>query len=376
MNEFIEPNMEPKKEKKTPISAVELRAQYTPEMGEDGKPRGHFLNLIITVGKTEVVHNITAPFNKSSADTTEVVAGSLIFTNPTKPIEMEGGKEHAAVRIELPKAAEEDSMTAIFERESPESDDWRIDEELPTFSNFQDPFHCGAIEGDQVFGGVQTSRKDGKLTWRTVFYRYKESMSELIDSNGELADPFCYGPMGMKDIRLKEISEGRIAVFTRPQGEFGGRGKIGYFEISTLSELEPALQKHIEDKNPSTLIEGLFCDEDWGGTNELHPLSDGRIGVIGHIACTKEDSHNPDHGIKDYYAIAFIFDPETKDFSDLKIIATAEDFPEIEGKKGDIGSVIFSGGIKRLGNGRAIFYGGVKDIKSGYLSIEDPFGDL
>lgn len=376
MNDLLEPNLESEEEEKVVQTAVELRAQYNPEMGEDGKPRGHWMNLIIDDNRTEVVQGITAPFEKSNIDKTEVVAGSLIFTNPTKPIEMEGGKEHAFVRVE-PRENEEGSTTVVFERESPESDNWINDRELPTFPNLQDPFYCGIIEGYQIFGGVQTNRKEnGELSWKTVFYRYKDGISELFDLDGELSEPFVYGPTGMKDIRLHQISDGRIAVFTRPQGEFGGRGKIGYFEITSIFELEPKLIEHVEKKDPKTLIEGLFCDQDWGGVNELHALSDGRIGVIGHIACMEEDPDYPQHGIKNYYAISFIFNPETKEFSSLKIIATAEDFPEIEGKKEDIGSVIFSGGIERQGGGQAIFYGGVKDMKSGYLPIQDPFNNL
>lgn len=376
MNESLQTNLEKEEVKKVPQTAAELYAQYTPEMGEDGNPRGHWMNMKITLREIEAVKRVTAPFTKSNVDETEVVAGSLIFTNPTKPIEIEDGKEHTFVRVE-PSEIEGVSTTVIFERESPESDNWINDEDLPDFPNLEDPFYCGTIEGYRIFGGVKTSKKDdGELSWRTVFYRYKDSMSELYESNAKLSEPFATGPQGMKDIRLYQISDERIAVFTRPLGEFGGRGKVGYIEIASLSELESKLTDYVNEKDPKTLIEGLFCDQDWGGVNELHSLSDGRIGVIGHIACMVEDPDNPSHGIKNYFATSLIFDQETKDFTDLKIIATMEDFPKIEGKNKDIGSVIFSGGVNRLGNGKAIFYGGVGDVKSGYLPIKDPFGNL
>lgn len=377
MTEFTEQNIDIENTKTPPKTVAQLRAEYVLEMGENGKPRGHIMNMMIGDTKAETVAEISSPFKKAQTIGTEVIAGS-ICTNPSAPVEMAGeeGIEHTYARKEG-RYKEDDSEVVICERILPDGDDWRQDMEMPTFPKMQDPFHCGLVDGYQIFGGVEINKKaDGEMEWRTVLYRYKESLKELKEPTEDLAKPFCVGPMGMKDIRVKQLSENRIAVFTRPQGEFGGRGQVGYFEISNLSELEPALQKHVEENDPKSLIEGMFQDKEWGGVNELHNLKDGRIGVIGHIARVNEDKSSPRYGVKDYYATAFIFDPATRSLSDLKIIATAEDFPEVQGKKADIGSVVFSGGIKRLGNGKAIFYCGVRDVEAGYLQIEDPFGDL
>ncbi len=204
----------------------------------------------------------------------------------------------------------------------------------------------------------------------------------------------------MKDIRLIEISPGRIAVFTRPQGKIGGRGKIAYIEISSFDELEPAIPR-------AEIIQNQFSDSDWGGANELHLLKNGRIGVLGHIAhfhpCHCQDldmsgdeaisritslqhhiARNDDTEkinrksgyhvkIRHYYAMAFCFDPEDKKASAMEILASARDFPVMESKKPELGNIVFSGGLERLPDGMARLYAGIGDVAAGCVTIPDPF---
>ncbi|VTR60830.1 Protein of uncharacterised function (DUF1861) [Serratia fonticola] len=66
----------------------------------------------------------------------------------------------------------------------------------------------------------------------------------------------------MKDIRLCQIQPGRIGVFTRPQGNIGGRGTIGYVEISCLEELTPDTIANAQ------LLDRQFNSDEWGGVNE------------------------------------------------------------------------------------------------------------
>lgn len=65
------------------------------------------------------------------------------------------------------------------------------------------------------------------VSWVTQFYR-----GYRIDSMHH----FSSGPAMMKDIRLIELLDGRIGVLTRPQGEVGGRGQIGFTIIDSLEE--------------------------------------------------------------------------------------------------------------------------------------------
>lgn len=218
----------------------------------------------------------------------------------------------------------------------------------------QDPFFA-KIHNEIVLGGVEVWPKEddpNALLWRTAFYR-GTNLNDLKH--------FANGPVGMKDIRLVELSDGRIGVFTRPQGEIGGRGKIGFTIIDNLDELS----EEVIEKAP--LIDNQFVDEEWGGANEIHLLKNGMLGVLGHIACFD------DIGDRHYYSVAFMFDPYKKKSSPLKIIATRSNFEEGEYKRRDLIDVIFSGGLIRREDGYAELYCGVSDAEAHMIVIPDPF---
>lgn len=223
--------------------------------------------------------------------------------------------------------------------------------------NLQDPFYS-IIKGELIVGGVEVitdpEHPEKIISWVTQFYR------------GFDIDSLCHfssGPGTMKDIRLIELSDGRVGVFTRPQGVRGGRGKIGFTIISSLDELNE--QTFIE----AEVFQEQFVPEEWGGANEAHLLSNGNVGVLGHIACFDrlDDKH--------YYSIVFSLNPETFETSPIKIIAARSDFPIGPGKRPDLNDVIFSGGLVRLGDGRAILSVGVSDAEAYHIEIPDPFSE-
>lgn len=76
----------------------------------------------------------------------------------------------------------------------------------------------------------------------------------------------------MKDIRLLELPDGRILITTRPQGACGGRGIIGFFVIPSLEKLD----RH--SLQSAYVFQDQFSSEEWGGTNELHLLRNGKVG--------------------------------------------------------------------------------------------------
>jgi hypothetical protein len=143
----------------------------------------------------------------------------------------------------------------------------------PVF-DLQDPFFC-YVRGELVFGGVRIHETEsGRLGWKTAFFRGSNSF-DLTE--------FFVGPNGMKDIRLCDLQDGRIGVFTRPQGAKGGHGTIGYTEISYLEGLT------LELLDAAPLIENMFHPSDWGGANETHLLPGGEIGVLAHAAYCEND---------------------------------------------------------------------------------------
>ncbi|WMT41813.1 DUF1861 family protein [Paenibacillus sp. D2_2] len=218
----------------------------------------------------------------------------------------------------------------------------------------QDPFYT-RIHGELVIGGVQIyphPTVPNALMWRTVFYK-GASIHEL---------ELCFtGPDGMKDLRLVELQDGSIGVFTRPQGEKGGRGKIGFTRVASLELLS------IDQINEAPLLEGQFVDEEWGGCNEIHLLTNGTLGVLGHIACFDEQ------GDRHYYPMAFSFDPETRAHSEIELIATRSEFPAGASKRSDLVNVVFSGGVVRHLDGTATLYCGISDAEAHRITIQDPF---
>ncbi|MDP4085323.1 MAG: DUF1861 family protein [Bacillota bacterium] len=268
--------------------------------------------------------------------------------NITAPFEDQGEKVIAG-RVE---SRDSESSRVFFFVEKGDGT-WASRDGAPSFE-LQDPFFT-RIKGDLIIGGVQTfphPTVDHALMWRTVFYK---------GASIETLELFFSGPDGMKDLRIVELADGSIGVFTRPQGEKGGRGKIGYTRISSLQDLS------IEVIEEAPLFMGQFNDDEWGGANELHLLEDGKIGVLGHIACFDADNG------KHYYPMSFIFNPNDQSCSPIKIIAERSDFLPGVAKQEDLIDVVFSGGLVRESDGTAVFYAGISDAEAHRIVIRDPF---
>lgn len=232
---------------------------------------------------------------------------------------------------------------------------WVPRENTRVFRRIQDPFYT-RIHGELIFGGVEidTDPADDEriVCWRTLFFRGR---------NIDHLEFFAAGPDRMKDIRLVELANGNIGVFTRPQGEIGGMGKIGYIEIASLD----GLNADVIEK--ARILDTHFIPQEWGGSNEPHLLKNGLVGVLGHIACLDGEMG------KHYHAMTFAFDPVARETSPVKMIAVRGIFPEGAYKRKDLVDVLFSGGIKRLGNGTAVLYAGISDAEAHRIVIPDPF---
>ncbi len=271
------------------------------------------------------VYNITAPF---------VCEGKIFLAGRVEPRD----SERSRVMFFQPVGDED-----IWEATGPVFD-------------LQDPFVTW-IHGELVFGGVEVfphPQDSDSLWWRTRFYRGTKPAD---------LEPFAQGPDGMKDIRLAAWEGGQTAVFTRPQGRIGGRGKIGFTILNGLDELTPqALERAV-------LLE-QFRQDEWGGANEVHHLQHGWLGVLGHIACFGKQ------GARHYYAMVFCFHPPTRRHTPMKIIAVRDDFPAGDAKRWDLKDVIFSGGLVRGQDDTAVLYAGVSDAEAHCLPMRDPFSDM
>ncbi|MFC5704200.1 DUF1861 family protein [Cohnella faecalis] len=288
------------------------------------QPNSRGTKLIFSGVGARDVYNITAPF-------------------------MDDGEPVIAGRVE--DRSKEESEVIFFVNRNGE---WVPRNGAPVFA-LQDPF-VAFVHGEIVFGGVEVYF-DGNdphyvTSWRTVFYR-----GTRIGS----LEPFAKGPLTMKDIRLIELENGKIGIFTRPMFVEGARAMIGYAEIDDLSELaEEAIDR-------ADLMRQMFLPDEWGGANEAHLLSNGKIGVLGHIACME---HN---NIRHYYPMTFAYDPADRSYTAVKLIAARDMFLDGPAKRPDLKDVLFSGGLVRNKDGSASLYTGVSDAEAHVIVIPDPF---
>jgi hypothetical protein len=262
------------------------------------------------------------------------------------------GRHWIAGRVE--RRENERSCVRLFERTQQED---AYEATLPelTFENFQDPF-VARVGEELILGGVQIicDPLDAQriFSWHTLFYRGKRLEDLRL---------FAKGPAHMKDIRLVEQRDGRIGVFTRPQGLVGGLGRIGYLSLSSLDDLngETLAQARVYDTH--------FLPTEWGGVNQAHALPDGRLGVVGHIARRGADGLH-------YHAMSFVFDPAKGTHTPVRLLARREDLYRGEAcKRPDLKDVLFTGGLVRMGDGSATLYAGVSDCLACRATVDDPF---
>lgn len=276
------------------------------------------------------VYNVTAPFTHPDVPGTALLAGRVERRD----------SEHSQVRVFA----------------STGNDEWTL---LPApVLELQDPF-VSELGGVLHLGGVQVLEVPGsspweRFIWRTVLYRCEQ-----------LSDPqeVFTGPWGMKDIRFLELSDGRIGIFTRPQGGDDAQGRIGFTVVN-----------HIEEATEEVLaraprLENQFAPGEWGGANHLVALPGGRIGVLGHIAAFDElrDRH--------YYPMSFEFDPHEFTWTAPRLLFERGDLKPGPAKRPDLADVVFPGGFALDGE-HLVAHVGVSDATAQRVVISNPFSPV
>jgi hypothetical protein len=289
-----------------------------------------------------------SPFNESHNLEFESVGERDVY-NITAPFRF-NGKTLLAGRVE--KRESEFSETVIFEK-ADSNNKWTPCFTNPAFQGLQDP--CITWANDElVLGGVRypVPMEHGGYGCVMEFYRGKSL---------ETLQPFLSGPRGMKDIRFKQLSDGRVAIFSRPQGAIGGRGEVGF----AIAPSWDAITAEMIAGAP--LFKGQWLKEEWGGVNEVHLLANGHLGCLGHIACFDAA------GNRHYYPMTFAVDSKTLQPSPIRIIAQRSFFPPGSSKRPDLVDVVFSGGIVRNDDKTANLFAGTSDAAAAFVKLPDPF---
>ncbi|MGM0125915.1 hypothetical protein IGI37_003316 [Enterococcus sp. AZ194] len=249
------------------------------------------------------------------------------------------------------------SWVRLFEKSG--NDEWTLVEDSMIYQ-LEDPY-IAIIKNEIVFGGTHVRVQKNELeTFYGYFYR---------GTNIDDLYYFTTGPDYMKDIRLVELEDGRIGVFSRPRGEdilekYGSESMVGFTIIDTLDELTA---ERIEQAD---YLEGLFKDGEWGGCNQAFLLEDGMIGVLGHISYLDEEQEQ-----SVYANMSFVLDPKTLAIYDYKIIATRASFPAGPSKKDNLKDCAFTSGMSMREDGKADFFSGIGDTQEGRSVIEYPFAE-
>lgn len=172
----------------------------------------------------------------------------------------------------------------------------------------------------------------------------------------------------MKDIRLVQLGDGRIGVFSRPRSKeliatYGSEFLVGCTVIDSLDELTA------EAITNAKIIPGLFGDLEWGGVNQAYLLENDDIGVIGHLSYQDGDQSV-------YSVISFVLDYENLKVHDYQIIATRKNFPEGPAKRDHLHDCCFPSGIVPIeGTDEYLLYSGIGDTQEGVVKINYPFKD-
>jgi len=278
--------------------------------------------------------------------------------NPSMPFRLDGSTWMAG-RVESRDGT--DSRVFFFEQKiSGGSEEYHWREDTPVYV-MEDPFVC-TVAGELILGGVEVEWDGSRpVSIVTVFYRGKSLHS---------MEKFAEGPRNMKDIRLVELPDGRIGIFTRPRDlskleEWGSIARIGFTTVSSLDGINGDVITN------ATLLGGHFKGFEWGGCNEAVMLRNGLIGVVGHRSWGVVNSY--EDMVLHYYGFAFALDPKTLECTPSKIIISRDCFPDAPPKREGLEDVTFTSGLIRNPDGTAKVYTGLSDSAVGMAVIPDPF---
>lgn len=225
----------------------------------------------------------------------------------------------------------------------------------------EDPY-IAWIQGELCMGGtyVVRMRNEVKTYWAN-FYRGRDIKNLYY---------FTTGPDYMKDIRLVDMGERGIGVFSRPRDEavrakYGSASVVGFTMIPTLDALDDVVVEK------ASVIEGMFGEGEWGGCNQCYLLDSGYIGIIGH-KCYAYPWHDGQQ-MNAYCNVAFVFDPVTHKLLDEKVIGTRTCYPDGPTKVLITLDSAFTSGIVQRKDGKCDLYSGIGDAEEGVITIDDPF---
>lgn len=218
--------------------------------------------------------------------------------------------------------------------------------------SLEDPF-VSKINGEVIFGGTRVRKVKDTVT---MYY------SDFLRGTPENLLYYCTGPNNMKDVRLVELNDGRIGVFSRPKTDTFSF--IGFTTINRFEELTP---KIIEKAEPLNVLHTGA----WGGVNQAYLLESGMIGCVAHYSF---NSRSPKGVVLAVYVnYSFVVNPNTRATHLERIIGTRDCYPSCPDKAAKLEDCAFTSGIVMRPDGKCDLYSGLGDTCEGRITIDYPF---
>lgn len=218
--------------------------------------------------------------------------------------------------------------------------------------SLEDPF-VSKIKGELIFGGTRVRKVNNTVTMYYADF-FRGSPEDLLY--------FTTGPNNMKDIRLVELKDGRIGVFSRPKTDTFSY--IGFLIINSMDELTSTIIEKAEPLN--VLHTGA-----WGGVNHAYLLTSGMVGCIAHYSYNQRSEKGISLAV--YVNYSFVLNPETRETHLERIIGTRSCYPSCPHKAPKLEDCTFASGIVKRDDGKYDLYAGLGDTCQGRITIDYPF---
>lgn len=237
------------------------------------------------------------------------------------------------------------------------------------YNMLEDPAFFVMEEGAQrkvVMSGVRVRMETADLYIPNTEYYIGGSLEALARR------PFAT-VIGMKDVRLAQLPDGRILICRRPRGGRYGNGRITLHILDSLGTLE---QLH-ELELPILAVLNSHYAHDWVGTNNVYIKIDHAgeawVCLLGHIGLADHDQNKHYAAVTYKISLKRLLAQGTTNILP-SVIATRACFEDGPKKTDQLEDVVFPGSLESLGGERYRLWAGLSDARIGTIIVDDPFG--
>lgn len=244
---------------------------------------------------------------------------------------------------------------------------WFASGALPSFDMVEDPFFFYVFENGRrrvVFGVARLVFDGEQAVPQTELYKG--------DTLGSLDRMPFVTVANMKNVRFRQLPDGRYLMCRRPIGNEYGEGRITAHIIDNLEDVNNPILIH----KPLAILDSGTDMSDWVGINNIYliqsPTGEAWVGLLGHVAL--RDSQGNLHYAASTYRISLqnLLDSNISAVPP-NILATRDCFAPGPAKSPKVADVVFPGHLEQIDSYRYRLWAGLSDASIGCLEVDDPF---